>query len=114
MPEIPGASASQYAKSLWGLPSRLVNTNVTASSVSGVVLQNNPTRMQWLIINRGNVEVSITIGDKAVFSQGVLIPPNGGGVQMTAFFDGEVVAYDVHAITAAGSSTLSIVEVVTV
>ncbi len=115
MQDLPeGAALARYTRNLWGISVKLVPKQViSVLTTSTKVLQNNPRRFQALIVNRGTGQVDLDWNPALVLGDGINLQ-SLGTLDLIAFEDGELVGYDLYAISAAAGNSLAVYEVMQV
>ena len=109
-----GSTAHLAAIQRLGFPTRLNTRVVEVSDASATrVLDLNPRRLFWLLVNRGVDDVSLRFESYDVDAFGILATAYGGIVSASVDEDGEAVTYEVWAQSLRGSVPLYVVEVVT-
>ncbi len=106
-----GASLARYIKNLWGISVKLVPKQVVpVLTTSTRVLTNNPRRFQALIVNRGTGAVDLDWNPNLLLGDGINLQ-SLGTLDLIAFEDGELVGYDLYAISSAAGNSLAVYEV---
>lgn len=109
----PGSTLAKYVQDLWGTSVKLVPKQTIAVLTTPTrVLLNNPRRFEALIVNRGTGQVDLDWNPSLVLGDGI---PLGSlaTLNITAFEDGELVGYDLYAISSAAGNNLAVYEVMT-
>ncbi len=75
------------------------------------VLENNPNRLAWEMINNSLVDVRIATTPTVTATNGWLVAQAGGVISMSWYEDGESVGYEIYAIAPAAGGILWIREV---
>jgi len=96
-----------------GFKTRLVVNPVTdtVGTTATPILQNNPDRIFWLIVNLSGNNGYVGWDNAIGSTRGLLVAANGGFVSACIEEDGELVIYPVYAINLNASGTYMIVEV---
>jgi len=96
-----------------GFPTRPIINPVTNSvaTTATLVLQNNPDRIFWLVINLSSNKGYVGWDKDVASTRGIPIAANGGYVSCSVEEDGELVIYPVWAINDTASGTYYIVEI---
>lgn len=108
-----GQTAAAYIERKWGGPSRVLPLVFVSVSATGTrILQNNPRRMEYLILNPGVAGVSIgnTITDSQTGS--FIIPSRGGSFVSLIDEDGEFVTYELWASTLGAVVNVGVLEII--
>jgi hypothetical protein len=110
---IRGQTLASYVSSLWGdgvilVPKQIIPVLTTPTRV----LKNNPRRFEAMIVNRGTGQVDLDWNPSLILGDGI---PLGSlaTFNLTAFEDGELVGYDLYAISSAAGNSLAVYEVQT-
>lgn len=106
-----GQTAARFSLLRWGIPVQPVVSRPTASTTAANVLDGNPKRVFWMVINRGTTDCNLDIGAVATAGNGILLAAGGGWASMDVLEDGESVAYSVSVIAASGTPQLWVYEV---
>ena len=86
-----------------------ISTVVVAGLNDTIILKNDPSRVAWVIINAGPIDCSIlplTVPLQPPTASGVRVANSGGAVSAQFDEDGEVVAYEWHAVCVINTITL--------
>lgn len=108
-----GQTLAKYVESLWGDGAVLIPKQIIAVLTTPTrVLKNNPRRFEAMIINRGTGQVDLDWNPSLLLGDGI---PLGSlaTLNLTAFEDGEVLGYELFAISSAAGNSLAVYEVVT-
>lgn len=100
----------EFVERQWGFPTETVPNVVVLNAATAVqVMQNNPNRVAFLVMNLGaNIGyVAPTSGAAALF--GILLAANGGVTGSTARDDGEYPSMEMWG-RGAGATTLYVLE----
>ena len=99
---------SRFAEDKFGMKTRSVTDPVTPTVATSVtqVLKNNPDRLAWTLINLTAYSIYVAFDREVSTSRGILVPAAGGSLTLTAEEDGELVGYEVFAISKTASSTI--------
>lgn len=110
----PGSILANYIKNRWGASVRLVPKQIVpVLTTSTRVVQNSPRRMELLVVNRGTGSVDLDWNPALVLGDGINLQ-SLGTLNLTADEDGELVGYELNAISAAVGNNLAVYEVVAV
>jgi len=87
---------------------------VTAAlgAVPAVWLQNNPRRIQVLLVNVGAAAIYVGLGGQVSAVNGIPVAGNGGNLQLLAVEDGELVRREWWGVCPAGAEAIYVAEVV--
>ena len=91
-----------------------ISTVVVAGLTDTIILKNDPSRVAFILVNAGPIDcVVLPLVAPAVGTTGFKIA-NGGGVLSAQFDeDGEIVAYEWHAVDVINTvTTLTVIEAV--
>lgn len=111
---IIGATAAEISQLRFGGPTRVQSTTVTATTTWTQLLNSNPKRVFWTIINRGVVNVAVDIDLSAAFANGILLGAAGGFASMDVAEDGESVGWSVFGASETATAVLRVLEVMRV
>ena len=106
----PLAAAAAMSLIRFGQRTRPVESNPTATATASRLLQNNPNRVEFTVVNLGTQVVYISLANAVSSTNGIPLSPNGG-VTVLIDEDGEEVAYDWFVISISGSQLLYVQEV---
>lgn len=109
-----GSTAALWAARWFGGPTRLVTRSVTVAAAATIILQNNPRRVFWQIINRSVNNVSLGFDNGVTVANGIPLAPSAGFATMAVQEDGEAVAYEVDGIADVAGSVVNVFEVMRV
>jgi len=112
--EYKGSSVYEYAYRRFGAATTLRTASPSVGTTTTRVLDNNPRRVFWLIVNNAVSDANIFFEGNASFGSGILLAANGGSASMSADEDGEVVGYAVYGALGAGTGMFYTIEVITV
>ena len=82
------------------------------TTTSSVLLGQDPSRVFFLIVNLGGVDVVVAPISPAAANRGMRIPASGGALTAQFDEDGEVVSYEWQGATLSGLGTLFTLEAV--
>ena len=101
------------ARAKVGFPSRPVINPVTdtVGTTPTLILQNNPDRIFWLVVNLSNNNGYLGWDTKVSSTRGLFVAGNGGFVSANIEEDGERVIAEVWAINLNAAGTYMIVEI---
>lgn len=111
---VTGATAAEMSGRRFGGPTRVNRSTVTLTTAVQTILNSNPRRVFWQVINRGVVNAGVDIDPSASFAQSILMGAAGGFVQSDVTEDGETVAWPVYGVCESGTCVVMIYEVVRV
>lgn len=118
MPPIPavpkGSTAAEYSEHLFGGPTRPLEKVVSVQTTSTQLLENNPRRLAWLIINRSTSQGAIGFAPSTAFATGALLGASGGSASMAVFEDGEAVVQPVWGVQDAAAGNYYVQEIIRV
>lgn len=107
-----GSRAYEIAREKLGGPCTLNEKRVRVDTSVKEVLDNNPRRVLWTIVNRGTTNAAIGFSYELTYEDGLVLGSNGGTAIMTIGEDGEAVGYGVYAVLESGSAVLYVLEVI--
>lgn len=86
---------SDYVLSIYGMKLRFKPNPVTKTALVGVtqIFRENADRIEVLVMNLSSNTLYIHTEPTVSPTNGVLLAPNGGAVNLTAEYDGEWVGY---------------------
>lgn len=104
-------SLANYIEKEFGVKTRSFEDPVTSTVATTVtqILKNNPDRFTYTIVNLTAYAVYVAFDRQVSTSRGILITANGGSLTISAKEDGELVGYEVFAISNSSASTIFIV-----
>lgn len=104
-PGFEGSTAHEFSSRRFGGPVRPRSRVVSVATTPTQVLDNNPRRVYWLIVNRAVNNGAFDIAADVTAANGILLGAGGGFASMDVELDGETVGYEVWGIqdVAAGS-----------
>ena len=90
------------------MKTRSVQNPVTINVATTItkILQNNPDRLAYTIVNLGNTALYIAFDNEVSATRGILLVASGGSISLTAENDGELVGYSVFGISATSSNNI--------
>jgi len=105
-------AASAYIEKKYGRKTRSIENPITRTvgTSPALVLQNNPDRLMWLIVNLSSYNVYIAFEPDVSTTKGVLLSANGGSCSMSVDEDGEAVTHEVWAIAGAANCPIYVLE----
>lgn len=101
-------SLTKYIEGKFGTKTRSQQdpvTNTVATTVTQI-LRNNPDRLSYTVINITAFDIHVAFDREVSTTRGILIAPSGGSLTLTAEEDGELVGYELFAISTANPSTI--------
>ena len=119
--EIPGGIEKRHLPRTWsgeftykrfGIQTIPKESRPVANIIASVVIDNNPNRVYYSIMNRSSVNVAVGFGADLTVANGLLLPPNGGWVSQAIEEDGTAVAWAIYAASAVDAAALYILEIV--
>lgn len=78
----------------------------TVATSKTLILKNNPDRLAYTIINLTGYSVYVAFDPEVSITRGILIAASGGSLTLTAEDDGELVGYELYAISKTAASTI--------
>ena len=109
---VSGSTAYQFSLGRFGRPTTLYERGQQTVYGWGQVLQSNPMRLAWLIVNRGEGEVYLRMSPGVDYYNSLPLGPLGGSASMCVEEDGETVTRPVYIWTTRSGMWLYIMEVV--
>jgi hypothetical protein len=105
-------AAAEFAVKWFGFRTRLIENPLVSSvgTSAAKVLNNNPDRIGWLIINLSANTLYIAYSPDVSSSKGIQIAANGGTASSIVTEDGEAVANEVWAVATGANSSIYVVE----
>jgi hypothetical protein len=102
----------KYIQAKWGKPTRLIENPLISSvgTSATLILQNNPDRFHWLIINMSANTIYLAFDKDVSSTKGIILGGNGGYASMSADDDGESVCHEVWAVASGANSAVYAVE----
>jgi len=83
----------------------------TVNTTATKILNNNPDRIFWLVVNLSSNKGYVGWDSEVSSSRGIPIAANGGYVSASIEEDGELVIHEVHAVNENAAGTYYIVEI---
>ena len=104
--------AREFTLKRFGFPTRAVENPVVAEVGTSAltVLQNNPDRVFWLVVNLSTNIVYVALKSDVAATKGIRLDANGGWVSMSVEEDGEAVGYEVFAVATGEDSAIYVLE----
>lgn len=84
----------------------VVPVGVTAQ----VILNNNPERIGWVLVNTGNIQITIRLDRTVSAGQGVIAAQQGDTIASTFIEDGQVPTREWSAIASAAGGEIYLLE----
>jgi hypothetical protein len=102
----------EYLKNAFGFPTTTRISTATLSATPSQVLQSNPNRVGWIIVNTGANAAYLNFESGGVVSatNGIALAVAGGSASTVARDDGELPGLAVFGVETAGATTLYILE----
>jgi len=100
--------ARRFGVSTWARQNPL--TSVVGTSVSRV-LDNNPGRLAWTIVNLSPNNVYLALDRGVGATHGILLTPNGGSASMMLDEDYEATCWEMFGVASADNSDIFVIEV---
>lgn len=96
-----------------GFPTRPIINPITntVNTTATQILNNNPDRIFWMIINQSANKGYIGWDTEVSSTKGIPIAPSGGYVSCTIEEDGELTIHEVYAVNENASGTYYIIEI---
>lgn len=107
-----GATAAVYAAKRYGGPTKIVETDVLIGTTIASVLQNNPRRIFWTMVNNSANDLGFGFNRQVTTAVGFKLAGSGGVASMSVDEDGEAVTYDTFAIGGVAGNNIHLIEVV--
>lgn len=102
----------QLSQSRFNGRTYLQESTVSMTTSIGQILQNNPNRVFWLLVNSGANDVKVFFQRVQTGIATFILMANGGIMSMTFEEDGEAVGYELWGFAIAATSGLRLVEVI--
>lgn len=112
MRNFEGSTAYQVSLSRFDRPTRLIERRVSLTTSVVRILDNNPRRLAWIIMNRTASNAAIGFDMSVTYANGLLLAQNGGSMSMSVTEDGEATCYAVYGILEAGTGDFYVIEVI--
>lgn len=105
-------STSRFVEQRFGKKTQTRQNPVTASVATTVtkVLNNNPDRVHWILVNLSANDVFVTWDNSPSSTRGVKVAAGGGALVLDVEEDGELVAWEANAIASVGAADVFVVE----
>ena len=114
MRDRPGSAAWEFASVRFLGPTTARDEVVTVATTPTRLLQNNPRRLFWLVVNRSVSAGAITFNPSAFSGRGLLLAPFGSSASMSVEEDGEQVSNELWATNETGAGFWWVFEVMRV
>jgi hypothetical protein len=107
-------AASEYALKEFGFKTRAIENPIVSSvGTSAVkVLNNNPDRIGWLIVNMSVNTVYLAHSPDVGAAKGIILTAGGGSASSIVREDGEAVTYEVWTLASGATSAIYVIEYV--
>lgn len=105
-------AAALFVEKLVGGVFAVRERDVTLGVAEVEILRNDPERVGWIIINTGAVTAQVSFNAVITTATAILIASVGGSFSANVQEDFVMTAFSMHGNTAAGVTTLHIVEIV--
>ncbi len=101
-------SLNRYIAKKFGTKTKSRQNPLTPTVATTVtqILRNNPDRLSYTIVNLTAFNLYCGFDREVSSTRGIFIPPSGGSLTLTAEEDGELVGYELFAISAGSPSTI--------
>ena len=101
-------SLGRYIEKEFGVKTRSYEDPLTSTVGTSVtkILNNNPDRLAFTVVNLTAYDVYVAFDRQVSLTRGILISASGGSLTLTAKEDGELVGYEVFAISRTAASTI--------
>ncbi len=75
-----------------------------------IIFKNNPERIGWVLVNTGNIQITIRLGRVITSGQGIIAAQQGDTIASNYLEDGQVPTREWSAIASAANGEIFIVE----
>ena len=106
--------AGRFAINRYGGPTTVVQRTVTLSTTVSHLLRNNARRVAWRAFNLSANDVKLSFSSDVTTSTGVPFPASTGVAEADVELEGELVMAEVHGISTAAATTITVLEVIRV
>lgn len=79
-----------------------------------IIFKNNPERIGWVLVNTGNIQITIQLGREVVAGKGVIAPAQGDTITTTYIEDAQVPTREWSAVASAAGGEIFIIEMIRV
>lgn len=110
----PGAIAAVLGARRFDGATRAKFNAVTVNTTSTRVLDNNPRRVAWLIVNISVNQGFLSFDNSVSSSNGIILGAGGGSVSVEVDEDGETPAWEAYAVTTGAAGIFWVYEVIRV
>lgn len=111
-PYLPaGATAAEFSIARFGGPVKINMTFPTIGVAVSRLLGNNPRRVFWLAMNCSAGDGRVWWNNTLTSAQGILVAGSSGAASMAVDEDGEIVAWEVFAVSGAAGATWALIEI---
>ena len=105
-----GAFAHEYSQRRFGGSVRPVTRTITVQQSSTKILDNDPRRIGWSLINRSGFDVSLDYVQPPSPSTAILLAANGGTLTSVVDEDGETTAWELFGVCSASTPQIFVME----
>lgn len=109
-----GAIAAVLSQARFGQPTRAEFTAVTVNTTPTRILDNNPRRVAWLLVNISVNQGYLNFDNLVSSSNGIILGAGGGSVSVEVDEDGETPAWEVFGLCTGAAGIWWVYEVVCV
>lgn len=109
-----GAVAALLSAARFGFPTRAEFTTVNVGTTSTKILDNNPRRVAWLLVNISVNQGYLNFDNLVSSSNGIILGAGGGSVSVEVDEDGETSSWEVFGVCTGASGVWWVYEVVCV
>lgn len=103
-------AARAFTEVALGGPCNEIESNPTAQTAAGVLLQGNPDRVGLVMVNLGTNDVFVSLNSGVSTSNGIRIAASGGNITMDVRDDFTIPSRTWYAIANGGTSAMYILE----
>ena len=108
------STAAAYAIRKYGGPTKVIQRTATIGTTVSHLVRNNPRRVAWRAFNRSTNDIALGFYADITTTTGIPFPAATGVVEVDVEYEGEEVTWEVHAISTAAGSAVTILEVLRV
>lgn len=108
----PGAVAALFANKRFGFPTRAAFHTVSVGITATQLLDNNPRRIAWLIVNISVNQGFANFDNSVSSSNGIILGAAGGSISTAVDEDGETTGWTLFGICTGAAGNFWVYEVI--
>jgi hypothetical protein len=83
---------------------------VSIAVTAAVIMNNNPERIGWVLVNTGNIQITIRLDREITAGQGIIAAQQGDTIASTFIEDGQLPTREWSAIASAAGGEIYLLE----